>query len=248
MTPHVDSLLRRLQIGGDETDFGADLSPKMRGAFAVGLSIAFFMLAVRLYDRIHELEVERDTFPVAAFQYMADQDLRGKMVVTYNWAQYAIAAFGTKDDHGEARMRIGFDGRFRTCYPQEIVDMHFDFVLGNGGPSSRWRGDKSPPFDPDLVLEYKQPNLVLISRYQTHAVDTMQRHRDRWVLLYQDELAQLWGRSTKYDNPHSDSFIAAAKRRIGDESQVGSVRWPALPEFSANDRRIANTGHFPEEG
>ena len=43
--------------------------------------------------------------------------LRGNLVVAYNWAQYAISVFCSKQPGG-GRMRVGFDGRFRACYPQ----------------------------------------------------------------------------------------------------------------------------------
>ena len=125
---------------------------------AAGLAVALILLGVRLHDRLHQLRVERDEFPGTAFQYMADQDLGGNLVVTYNWAQYAISVFCSKQPGG-GRMRVGFDGRFRTCYPQEVVDMHFDFVLGNGGPEHRWRGPESPQFNPCHVLQFKQPDL-----------------------------------------------------------------------------------------
>ena len=62
-------------------------------------------------------------------QYVADQELTGKLVVTFRWAQYAIAAFNPRS-HGDDGLLVAFDGRFRTCYPQEIVDMYFDFATG----------------------------------------------------------------------------------------------------------------------
>lgn len=229
MAPHVDDLLRRFQK--DETgQFEKGVTPRMQGVLMAGLVATLLLLSVRLYDRLHELRVERNEFPVAAFQYMADQELSGKLVVTYNWSQYAIAAFCTEQE-GTRRMRVGFDGRFRTCYPQEVVDMHFDFVLGNGGPQARWRGPESPPFNPLRVLEHQQPHLVLFSRYQTHAVDVMQGVQDNWVLLYQDELAQLWGRAERYNNPADPHYLPDVQRQISDEPQNGSVPWPALPHF-----------------
>ena len=246
MAPHVESLLWRLQKESDNMPFGEDLTLRMRGALALGLTVALLLLGVRLYDRLHQLRVERDEFPITAFQFMADQELEGKLVVTYNWAQYAIAAF-CSEQSGGSRMRVGFDGRFRTCYPQEVVDMHFDFVLGEGGPKHRWRGPESPPFDPARVLQFEDPDLALFSRRQTHAVEVMQQ-QDNWVLLYQDELAQLWGRADRYDDLASDRFLPVASRQISDEPQLGSVPWPALPRFATPERTFATANELTDNG
>ena len=242
MVPQVQSLLDRFRGPATEPDVGTPsvtMKPSSAGWFGrvlvAGLCVTLVLLVGRLGWRLRGLEVVKDTYPVSAFQYMADQQLRGKLVVTYSWAQYAIAAFG-KDDQGRPRMPVAFDGRFRTCYPQEVVDMHFDFVLGNGGPDDRWRGSESPPFDASRALDFGHPDLVLISRYQTHSVQVIEQHRDDWVLLYQDRLAQLWGRRRNFDNPRSRQFIPRHRRRITNEPQVGSVLWPALPVFGDSAR------------
>ena len=126
-------------------------------------------------------------------------------------------------------LKVAFDGRFRTCYPQELVDMYFDFAIGDAPPEMRFRSPDSPPVDGSRILKYKHPDLVLIDREQTYAVGIMQQHQDEWTLLYQDALAQLWGRTDKYDNPEVATYIPPSRRVIGDEPQIGYVAWPALP-------------------
>jgi len=49
------------------------------------------------------------------------------------------------------------------------------------------------------------------------------------VLLYQDEVAQVWGRSATYDDPGLATYIPPARRQVTDEVQIGSVNWPAMP-------------------
>ena len=121
------------------------------------------------------------------------------MVVTYNWAQYAIAAF-KQNPNVTGEGHISFDGRFRTCYPQQIVDMHFDFICGDGGPDKRFRGPDSPPYDGSRILEFKKPSLVIISRRQEHSTYMMSQNTANWSLLYQDELTQVWGRKSVFDD------------------------------------------------
>ena len=76
---------------------------------------------------------------------------------------------------------------------------------------------KSGPFDPTRVLRDGRPDLVLISRLQEPSVEVMTARKGEWVLLYQDSLAQLWGRASKYDDPDERLLHRrSAKREIGE--------------------------------
>ena len=240
MAIHIESFLARFNIVRDETAQrqppAGGMSRRMQWTFGTVFAFAFLLLGFRLYVRTSEMPVERKDYPVAAVQYIADQELEGRMVVTFNWAQYAIAAVGARDSSEEGIL-MSFDGRFRTCYPQEVIDMNFDFVLGNG--EARYRSPDSPRFDDERILEFGNPELVLINREQPHGVNVMFRNQDRWALLYQDRIAQVWGLASKYADPRSRHFIAEDRRRITDEEQEGTVPWPALPVRSGQHRQLA---------
>ena len=124
---HLESALLRFKaISNPETDQQSGNIPVMTGGL-----VCIVLLCVTLFPRLTVIKVEKDRYPVSAFRFLADNNINGKMVVTYNWAQYAIAAF-KQNPHVTGEGHISFDGRFRTCYPQQIVDMHFDFICGNG--------------------------------------------------------------------------------------------------------------------
>lgn len=243
---HWDSLLTRLGIGQrvrseeeekfgwappESTSFSAGFSPRMQQAFALLLVIAICISAGQLAWRLTTLKVERDIFPVAAFDYIGRRGLTGKMVCTFNWAQYALAAFGPREP-GQRGILVHVDGRYRTSYSQEMMDAHFDFLIGNVGPDQRYRDPQSGPFDPTKVLAVGRPDLVLISRQQEPSVEVMRAHASDWVLLYQDGLAQLWGRSSRYDDPQSAYYVPPKEREVGESAQQGWVRWPALPNYA----------------
>jgi hypothetical protein len=224
---HVDSLLARLS-SGRQKDPGAGMSPAMQWGFAALLVGAIGISAAQLANRLTTLKVERSAYPVAAFDFIARRGLSGKMVCTFNWAQYALAAFGPRDD-GEDGILVQVDGRCRTSYSQRMLDQHFDFLIGKVDASQRYRGPDSGPFDPEAVLTVGEPDLVLISRLQRPSAEVMERQTGRWTLLYQDELAQLWGRTQQYDEPTSRKFLAPSDRQISNETQAGYALWPALP-------------------
>jgi hypothetical protein len=244
---HWDSLLQSFGIGTrakpDEKEclastappsevYAAAFPPRMQQAAAVLLGLAICLCSVQLAQRVTNLKVDKSAYPVAAFDYVARRGLTGKMVCTFNWAQYALSAFGPHDA-GEPGILVQIDGRCRTSYSQEMLDTHFDFLIGNVAADQRYRDPKSGPFDPTRVLNAGRPDLVLISRLQLPSVEVMQAQpRSAWVLLYQDSLAQLWGRANRYDDPNSIYFVSPQHREIGNSAQLGSARWPALPNYS----------------
>ena len=236
MPVHVESLLLRFKRNRSQDIDAATLTPRQRWGLLATLSVVIGVMGVSLLTHLRQIPVRRDSYPVSAFQYITDHHLSGNLIIRFKWAQYAIAAFGTGCEE-RPHLKVAFDGRFRTCYPQQLVDMYFDFAIGDAPPEMRFRSPDSPPVDGSRILKYKHPDLVLIDREQTYAVGIMQQHQDEWTLIYQDALAQLWGRTDKYDNPEVATYIPPSRRVIGDEPQIGYVAWPALPVRVSQDRQ-----------
>jgi hypothetical protein len=227
LPPHLDSLLMRFKISSEGESPADSLSPMFLRVSWAGLAAAWFACGVQLFFQCREIRVERGGYPVSAIEYLADQKFDGKLLCTFNWAQYALAALAPHQT-GERGLLVHVDGRCRTSYSQQMLDEHFDFVMGNVGPDMRYRGPENK-FDPTLALEHGSPDLALISRLQAPSVDVMKGQGSAWVLLYQDELAQVWGRSAKYGDPVSPHFVPPGRRQIGDAKQSGFAAWPAIP-------------------
>lgn len=177
------------------------------------------------------LRVERAVFPVSAFEFIEQRQLSGRMVTEFNWGQYCLYAFWP-------RILVSVDGRFDTSYSRPILDVNLDFMMGD---SSRWR-NRSPetgPFQADRVLDLGDPNLALVDRERTECVRVISSRPD-WVLLYQDAMAQVWGRKSIYDDPLSPNYMPESERRISDEPQSGWASYPALPLAQNNRDPIAN--------
>ena len=185
--------------------------------------------------RLGDLQVRRDRYPVDAIDYMRQHNLHGRLVVTYDWAQYSIAALCSEHFSPTRRSAVAFDGRFRTCYPQSVVDMHFDFLYGHAPQVRRWRSPAAPPIDPARVLSPGQPELVLLRRFGELTEQHMQTQTDRWVLLYQDAIAQVWGLRELYDRPASRHYVHPADRVQHDHLATDSVTWPAIRPVTASE-------------
>ena len=222
---HLQSALSRLKPAEDTSLPSMRLSPWLR-RFAVGaLAVAIGLQSFSLKRQLTELPVERNRYPVDALQFMSDRGLRGRLVVSFNWAQYAIAALAPDT-------QVAFDGRFRTCYPQQVVDMHFDFLLGEYG-GSRSRSDESGSIDGTRVLKYESPDLVLVDRRYKNPVAIMKAEATKpnpeWVLLYCDRVAELWGHRDRFDDPAHKDYLPLTARILDASPRDGAVQWPALP-------------------
>ncbi len=232
---HLQSALARLRPGEDTKLPMMTLSPWLRRLAVAALVLSIGLQSFALRKRFSEFPVERNRYPVDALQFMADRGLHGKLVVSFNWAQYAIAALAPDT-------QVAFDGRFRTCYPQEVVDMHFDFLLGEFG-GNRSRSSESGPVDGTRVLRFGSPDLVLLDRRYEHPVAVMKaeatRDNPQWVLLYCDRVAELWGHRDQYDDPARSSYLPLTARVLDASPREGALQWPALPVRRSSARQMA---------
>jgi len=225
LPPHLQSALARLRPSSDTKLPTATLSPWLRRTVVAVLLAAIGLQSFALNRLWSDFPVERNRYPVDALQFMADRGLEGKLVVSFNWAQYAIAALSPE-------VKVAFDGRFRTCYPQEIVDQHFDFLLGEFG-GNRSRSAESGPIDGTRVLKNGSPDLVLVDRRYEEPVKIMKAaatcENPEWVLLYCDRVAELWGHRDRFDDPTHADYLPLTARVLDASPRDGSVQWPALP-------------------
>jgi hypothetical protein len=237
---HWHSALMRLRPDS-ERKLPIMLPPRWVAAGLAAIMLACISLqSYALSKRLSDFPVLRSQYPVDAIQFMVDHRLSGKAVVAFNWAQYAIAAMAPE-------LTVQFDGRFDTCYPQEVIDMHFDWLLGDTGP--RERSPASGPMDGSRVLEYGHPDLVLLERKYPTTTAVMQRAAKRehpeWVLLYSDSVAELWGRRSRYDDPASPHFFPPALRPLDVQLLEARFQWPAMPDKSVWDEAEAAKAATP---
>lgn len=232
--PHLESALARWQTTNENQSF---LGNKLwlQGAAYLLVLIGIVGVTTKTSERLSHIQVDRQVYPVDAFEFMNRNQIHGRIVVTYNWAQYTIGALCSRSDR--ARSQVAFDGRFRTCYPQEIVDMHFDFLYGEQDDIPRYRSPNSPPIDPSRVLEFGAPDLALVKRFDEATSQHMELQSSQWCLLYQDGLAQLWGLKSKYDDPESVDFMPTELRVRSEKMPQGIAQWPAVPNPTSRNLR-----------
>jgi hypothetical protein len=227
MPQHLLSLWQRLIEWRPSLGEHPVMSRSAAKLLQVELALVGVVLALLLVRSHVRFGVDRSEYPVSAIEFMDQERVHGRLVVTFDWAQYALAALSPKTT-------VGFDGRYDTCYPQEVVDMHFDLLFGYD-TSRRHRGPNSGPIDPQRVLEFADPNLVMMDRKtDTFAADYLDRHGD-WVPLYRDGLTGIWGRKAEFDNPNHPNYLSPNRRRLSDATPQGIATWPGFPQRSGRD-------------
>jgi hypothetical protein len=227
MPQHLESLWQRVVEWRPTLGTHQELSRKEIRWLVAELGVVATLLLGLLGYSFVNFGVDRSQYPVSAIQFLAGENINGRMVVTFDWAQYALAALAPTTT-------VGFDGRYDTCYPQPVVDMNFDLLFGSD-LSRRHRGPASGPVDSNRVLEFGNPNLVLMDRIaDTPAVKFLDQHK-AWVRLYGDGRSILWGRRSVFDDPQLPTYVPELRRRATDEMPAGIVAWPGFPGRSGRD-------------
>lgn len=221
MPVHMHSLWLQLVEWRPSLGSSEPISPRAARWIQAQVLLVMIGLSTALGWSFLNFGVPRNEYPVTAFEFMERENIHGRLVVTFDWAQYALAALNPKTT-------VGFDGRYDTCYPQEVVDMNFDLLFGNT-LQERNRSPQSGPIDPRKVLSFGNPDLVLLDRRTDQPGIAVVESDPDWVMLYQDGLSILWGKWDAFDDPSSSRYVPVERRQISDQVPQGIAAWPGFP-------------------
>lgn len=151
------------------------LSPHFHWAVqgALGLFTAFlFGLQINLHaDDDFKIRVDPHVYPAYAAQFMTANHIEGNLVVPFDWGEYMIWK--------SPGSRVSIDGRFRTVYPETIIEMNRAFAYGK--PEGLALLNDFPTF------------LVLTKKFE--APHKLMESMPGWVKIYQDPISKLFIRS-----------------------------------------------------
>jgi len=86
---------------------------------SIGILAATFTLHK---ERAWTMEVPRRQYPVSAVQFIREHELRGNLLVFFDWGEMCIWELSDS--------RVSLDGRLDTCYPREVINAHWKFYNG----------------------------------------------------------------------------------------------------------------------
>jgi len=109
------------------------------------------------------IAVPRDTYPVAAIDFMRRHQLTGRTLTFFDWGQQVLWELPLNP--------VSFDGRLDTVYPDEIRDAHWRFYAGE---------------TPGPGLKPAEAEVALLPS-SSGGVDLLRQ--SGWSLVYRDPLA-----------------------------------------------------------
>jgi hypothetical protein len=146
---------------------------------AAGLLAATSLLVVDLavFTR-WRLAVPAEDYPVGAVELLRLNRLHGNLATPFQWGQYVLWKLGPD-------VRISFDGRYETVYPDDVARVNFDFLYGVGD----WRR---------LLRDYPT-EMVLVSKAFPGA--QLMAREPGWVAVYEDEVSALYLPAARATSP-----------------------------------------------
>jgi hypothetical protein len=118
-------------------------------------------------------------YPVHAVDFLRVNDVAGNLATPFNWGEYVLWKL-------HPSVKVSFDGRYETVYPEEVAADNFNFMNGKG----EWRR---------LLTRYPT-EMVLVAR--AYRMAPLMAAEPGWTLVYEDPISALYFRADKRDGPY----------------------------------------------
>ncbi len=151
-----------------------------------------FLIVYQTYTGFHRyvmtncrIIVDPQTYPVAAVRFLKLNNINGNLLLPFDWGEYAIWKL-------YPRCRVSIDGRFRTVYPESVIQDHFV-------PDHNWDGWRT------LIEKY--PSDILLAR-QIPFFHALIHQAGPWVYVYSDSIAIVFLRNSEKNKEALQRFNA----------------------------------------
>ena len=150
-------------------------------------------------ERAGTMEVPRNEYPVAAVKFIQQHELRGNLLVFFDWGEMCLWELPDS--------RVSIDGRLDTCYPPDVIGAH-------------WKFYNAEPFD-GVALDVNRADFALLPSKLAGALQLAKQ--DGWQAVYFDNLAVVLAR-----NPSQFPKLGGLKLPVeGDgKSTAGRAAFP----------------------
>ncbi len=154
------------------------------------------------------IEVPRDTYPVAAIDFMRSSQLTGRTLTFFDWGQQVLWELPDNP--------VSFDGRLDTVYPAAIRDAHWRFYAGEA---------------PGPGLDVAAAEIALLP---TSSGGVALLQRAGWSLVYRDPLATVLVQTPANYSALAGLSLPV---QAGRAAVHGRAPFPDTLPFLATDRR-----------
>ena len=137
-----------------------------------GCAVLLLAGQIRAYaSNDFKIRVDPDMYPTYAAQFMEANGIDGDLVVPFDWGEYIIWKF--------PESRVSIDGRFRTVYPERIIELNKAFAEG------RPEG---------LALLTDHPTFAVLTKVH-EAPHMFMETLPGWEKVYQDPISKIFVRA-----------------------------------------------------
>jgi hypothetical protein len=156
-------------------------------------------------DHAWTMEVPRQQYPVSAVQFIREYELRGNLLVFFDWGEMCLWELPDSP--------VSLDGRLDTCYPREVIKAHWQFYNDEAM-------DKTG-------LDIGRAEVALLPVNLAGALALAKKHG--WQAVYLDDLTVVLVK-----NPNQFPKLNALDRSAfpikgGTQATQGRAPFPALP-------------------
>jgi hypothetical protein len=110
--------------------------------------------------------VDPNIYPVQAVRFLKENKIAGNILLPFEWGEYVIWKLYPD-------CKVSIDGRFRTVYPEDVLDDH----LRNLNDGSQFM---------DVIHKYKTD--ILLVRRSPHFRELIES-QEKWIYLYSDQVS-----------------------------------------------------------
>jgi hypothetical protein len=187
----LSALVERIGFGHRKLQL-TPLSGNLLAIFVVFLAAYQLYGGFRTYTAARcRIIVDPKDYPVGATQFISLNDIRGNLLLPFDWGEYAIW-------HLYPACRVSIDGRFRTVYPESVIQDHFLADDDRQG----WM----------QLLEKYPADILLVE--QIPFFQDMIHEKSPWVYVYSDPTSILFLKNNDKNEAVLKRF-EAGKRQYG---------------------------------
>ena len=139
-------------------------------------------------------------YPVHAVRFLKENRIKGNVLLPFEWGEYVIWKLYPDN-------RVSIDGRFRTVYPEDILDDHLQKLNDSGR------------FE-DVLDKYPTDILLIPRKLYFKDLNSFQ---ERWVYAYSDQAALIFFKNNNKMQQYIDKI---RKKSITRPDQEISIYFP----------------------
>lgn len=144
--------------------------------------------------------VRPDIFPVSAVQFLKENGIKGNLLLPFEWGEYAIWKLYPD-------CKVSVDGRFRTVYPEEVLEDH----LAGLYDESRF-----------MEILRKYPADILLVR-RNHLSQRLIAANKEWIYAYSDHTAIIF---VKDEGSQRNVIMRLRKKELKYPGSEPSIFFP----------------------